>query len=92
MKLTFRGHSYEFPAPIQLDSDASNQSSLKLIYRGHTYPYTPRPVVAPEAVKPSGSTVTLIYRGNTYERQIQSPKPYRKPRAINWRYQILGEV
>ncbi|MBI4780711.1 MAG: DUF4278 domain-containing protein [Oscillatoriophycideae cyanobacterium NC_groundwater_1537_Pr4_S-0.65um_50_18] len=91
MKLTFRGHSYKFPTPIEPCSDAANQSSLKLIYRGHTYHATPRLVVASEGVKLSGSTVTLIYRGNTYDRQLQSPKLYQKPRAINSHYQILGE-
>jgi len=40
-----------------------------------------------EAVEMDKSTVILIYRGNAYERQIQSQKPYQKPRAINWRYQ-----
>lgn len=32
-------------------------------------------------------TVALIYRGNTYERKLSTPKPYQKPRAINWRWQ-----
>ncbi len=87
MKLTFRGHPYNLPTPIRLGSVATDQPKIKLIYRGHTYDYTPYPVMVSEAVEMDKSTVILIYRGNAYERQIQSQKPYQKPRAINWRYQ-----
>ena len=87
MKLTFRGNSYEVPAPIQLGSDSTDRPKIKLIYRGNTFDYTPRLVVVSEEVETDGSTVTLIYRGNTYERKLQPPKPYQKPRAINWRWQ-----
>jgi hypothetical protein len=59
MKLTFRGHSYEFPAPIQLDSASTVKSNIRLIYRGHTYHSTPRPAVFSEAVEPDKQTVTL---------------------------------
>jgi hypothetical protein len=88
MKLTYRGHSYEVPAPIQLDADSTDQPKIKLIYRGHTYQCTPCPAVVSEAVVTDGPTVTLIYRGNTYERKLQPPKDYQKPRAINWRWQF----
>jgi Domain of unknown function (DUF4278) len=88
MKLTFRGHAYEVPAPIQLGSVSTDQPKIKLIYRGHTYDYTPHPVVVPEAVETDGSTMTLIYRGTTYK-QTLTPKFYQQSRAINWRYQIL---
>ena len=88
MKLTFRGNSYEVPAPIQLGSDSTERLKIKLIYRGNTFDYTPRPVVVSEEVERDGPTVTLIYRGNTYERKLQPPKPYQKPRAINWRWKL----
>jgi homogentisate 1,2-dioxygenase len=88
MKLTFRGHAYEAPAPIQLGSVSIDQPQIKLIYRGHTYDYTPRPVVVSEVVETDEPTVTLIYRGNIYERNLQAPKAYQKPRAINWRWQF----
>jgi len=87
MKLTFRGNLYQFPAPIQLVSDSTDQPKIQLIYRGNTLDYTPRPVVVSEEVETDGPTVTLIYRGNTYERKLQPLKPYQKPRAINWRWQ-----
>jgi Domain of unknown function (DUF4278) len=87
MKLTYRGISYEVPAPIQLGSDSTDQPKIKLIYRGNIYDYTPRPVVVSQEDKTDWSTVTLIYRGTTYQRQIQPSKPYQKPRAINWRWQ-----
>jgi hypothetical protein len=87
MKLTFRGNSYEVPAPIGLSSDSTERPKIKLIYRGNTFYYTPRPVVVSEEVETDAPTVTLIYRGNTYERKIRPPKPYQKPRAINWRWQ-----
>ena len=88
MKLPFREYSYEVPALIPLGYASKDKSQLKLIYRGEMYNYTPRPVVVSGAVEPDGIAVTLIYRGNTYERKLQSPKAYQKPRAINWRYQI----
>lgn len=90
MKLTYRGNTYEIPAPIQLGSASTYQPPIKLIYRGNTYDYTPRLLVVSPEDKTDWQTVTLIYRGNTYQRKIQPPKPDRKPRAINWRYQILG--
>jgi Domain of unknown function (DUF4278) len=88
MKLTYRGNAYEIPAPIQPGSDSTDRPQIKLIYRGHTYYTTPRHVVVSEEDKTDWQTVTLIYRGNTYERKLQSPKPDRKPRAINWRWQF----
>jgi hypothetical protein len=91
MKLTYRGNSYEAPAPIQLGSDSTEQPKIKLIYRGYTYDYTPPPVAVSEEDKSDWPTVTLIYRGNTYQRKLQPPKPYQKPHqkphAVNWRYQ-----
>jgi hypothetical protein len=86
MKLTFRGNSYEVPVPIQLTSDSTERTKIKLIYRGNTFYCTPRPVVISD-VKTDGPTVTLIYRGNTYKRKLGAPKSHQKPRAINWRWQ-----
>lgn len=34
----------------------------------------------------------LIYRGQIFESTPPSVKPYRKPRALNWRYQVPGET
>lgn len=86
MKLTFRGNSYEIPAPIQLILDSREQPKIKLTYRGNTYDYTPSPVVF-EEVETDTQTVTLIYRGNTYERKLYALKSYQKPNAINRRWQ-----
>ncbi|NJO40763.1 MAG: DUF4278 domain-containing protein [Cyanobacteria bacterium CRU_2_1] len=91
MKLTFRGHSYKVPAPIQISSASMNQTKVELIYRGHKYYTTPPPAVVSEAIEPDESTVTLIYRGTIYDRKLQPPNLYQKFRAINWRYQHLAE-
>jgi hypothetical protein len=87
MKLTYRGNSYETSAPIQLASDSIDRPKLKLIYRGCTFDYTPRPLMVSKEVETDRPIATLIYRGNTYERKLQPPKPYHKPQAINWRWQ-----
>ncbi len=71
-KLTYRGNSYEVPAPILVDSNSTTQPKIKLIYRGNTFDYTPRPVVISEEIKTDCSTVTLIYRGKIYERKLRS--------------------
>jgi uncharacterized lipoprotein YddW (UPF0748 family) len=34
----------------------------------------------------------LIYRGHTYNHTPAAPKAYVKPRALNWRYQVVGET
>ncbi|MFB2877650.1 hypothetical protein [Floridanema aerugineum] len=34
----------------------------------------------------------LIYRGHIYNYTPAAPKPYVKPRALNWRYQVAGET
>jgi hypothetical protein len=88
MKLTYRSNSYELPTSTELGSDSTDQPKIKLIYRGSTYDYTPPPMVVSEEVETDGPTVTLIYRGNTYERKLKPPKPYQKPRAINWRWKL----
>jgi hypothetical protein len=36
--------------------------------------------------------IRLIYRGVSFPYSPPTPKPYRKPRAVNWRYQIPGET
>lgn len=79
-------NSTKVPASLQPNSDSIEQPKLKLIYRGNAFDYIPRPTLASKEDRKDGKTVTLIYRGNTFERQIPSPKPYQKPRAINWRW------
>lgn len=86
MKLTYRGNPYEVPAPVQLSSNSTEQPKIKLIYRGNTIDYVPPPAV--EVDNTDWVTITLTYRGNTYQRKIQPPSSYQKPRAINWRWQI----
>jgi hypothetical protein len=34
----------------------------------------------------------LIYLGQAFECPARTPQTYRKPYAVNWRYQIPGEV
>lgn len=86
MKLTYRGNSYEMPAPMQSVSDSTDRPKIKLTYRGSIYYSTPHPVVVSEANRDS-KTVTLTYRGNTYDRQLSPPQPNQSSLAINWRYQ-----
>lgn len=91
MKLTYRGHAYELPTPIQLGSNSTDQPKIKLIYRGHPYYSTPRQAVVSEAVATDSSTVTLSYRGNPYERKVPFLKLYQQSRLTNWRYQKPAE-
>lgn len=88
IKLMYRGNATEISAPLQPSFDSTEQPKIKLIYRGNTFDYIPRPVVVSEEDKKDWKTVTLIYRGNTFERKIPPPKPYQKPRAINWRWRF----
>jgi hypothetical protein len=90
MKLTFRGNSYESSAPMQISFDSTDRSSVKLLYRGNAYYTTSPSAIASQALATDEPRVTLIYRGNSYERKLQSLKPDRKSRAIDWRYQIPG--
>jgi Domain of unknown function (DUF4278) len=87
MKLAYRGNSYEVFAPAPIGSASPDQPKNKLICRGNTFHYSPRPEVVSEGDKTDWATITLIYRGNAYQRKIQPPQPYQKPRAINWRWQ-----
>jgi len=89
MKFTSRSNAYKIPAPINHGSDSSPQSKIKLTYNGNTFDYIPRPpVVVSEDDKKDWPTVTLIYRANIFERKLPPPKPYQKPRAINWRWRL----
>lgn len=89
MILTYRGNTYEAPTSVQRGDDSTIQPKLKLIYRGSTYDYNPRPVRMRNAITTEGSTVTLIYRGMTYERQLAPYNPPQQPSAINWRYLLF---
>jgi hypothetical protein len=88
MNLTYRGTSYEVPAPTQPSLESTDQPKIKLIYRGNTFDYIPRPAMISEEDETDWPIVTLRYRGTTYERKIKPPAPYQKPRAINWRWQF----
>ncbi len=89
MKFTSCSKAHKIPAAIKHGSDSTTQPKIKLIYNGNTFDYIPRsPVVASEDDKKDWSTVTLIYRGNVFERKLPPPKPYQKPRAINWRWRF----
>lgn len=72
MKLTYRGNSYEVPAQVQLDLDYTEQPKIQLVYRGHTYEYTPCHAIVSEEDNADCPSVTLIYRGIKYERKVQS--------------------
>jgi hypothetical protein len=87
MKLADRIASNELSTPVQPSPDSIDQP-IKLFYRGNTFDYIPRPEMTSEKDEADLPTVTLIYRGNTYVRKLHPPKPYQKPRAINWRWQF----
>jgi hypothetical protein len=88
MKLADRVTPNEPSASTQPSSDSIDQLKIKLFYRGNTFDYIPPPVMISEEDETDLPTVTLIYRGNTFVRRLHPPKPYQKPRAINWRWQF----
>jgi hypothetical protein len=91
MKLTYRGSAYEVSPPIQFNPASTDQSQIKLIYRGHIYYTTRCSMVVPEAVQTAAPTVTLIYRGNSYGRKLYVSRLDQTLCLINWRYQIPGD-
>jgi hypothetical protein len=71
---------------------------IKLIYRGLTFEYKrhldrelPERNITNSENYPA-KTVKLIYRGLTFERTIPLNPTYRKPLAINWRFQIPSKL
>ncbi len=83
MKLTYRGISYT-PS-----TEVSAPKVAQLIYRGVAVEMTFNRVarVRP-AMSATGESIELIYRGLTYNCAPTPVRPYRQPRAINWRYQV----
>jgi hypothetical protein len=89
MTIFSRNKAHKIPALIKHGSDSTEPPKIKLTYNGNTFDYIPRsPVVASEDDKKDWSTVTLVYRGNVFARKLPPPKPYQKPRAINWRWRF----
>ena len=91
MKLNSRRKTYKIPAPINHGSDSSEatEQKIKLTYNGNVFERIPRsPVVVSDEDTADWQTVTLMYRGNVFERKLPPPKPYQKPRAINWRWRF----
>lgn len=71
---------------------------MKLIYRAQTFECTPRPRPIQLNYKPcslsstvNDGAVKLIYRGQAFEYTPPPIQPYRKPRAMNWRFQMAME-
>lgn len=89
-KLIYRGHSYETsnqPAPIPTES-------IILTYRGVKFQYKPQAPSFPlacELPQDGRKAVKLFYRGQTVDIMPSAPQPYRKPRAMNWRFTMLAE-
>jgi hypothetical protein len=70
---------------------------MQLIYRAQIFEYTPRPPMQ-SSRKPCAlnhtvkdGAVKLIYRAQAFEYTPPPIQPYRKPRAINWRFQMAME-
>jgi hypothetical protein len=75
-----------------MTSSSQSQLRFKLIYRGNIFYRDAQPIISTKINSTKINeldepTITLIYRGNTYERRLKPPKPYQKPRTINWRWQ-----
>jgi hypothetical protein len=70
-----------------MTSISQSQHKTKLIYRGNIFYRDAQPIIPPKTNELGGLAITLIYRGNTYKRILNPPKPYQKPRTINWRWQ-----
>ena len=89
MTIFSRSKADKIPAAIKHGSNFTEPPKIKLTYNGNTFDYIARsPAVVSEDDKKDWSTVTLIYRGNVFERKLPPPKPYQKPRAINWRWRF----
>jgi hypothetical protein len=55
------------------------------------------PVIADRSVVDNAAnlanrTVKIICRHIVYNCIVAEPRPYKKPRALNWRYQVPGET
>ena len=62
---------------------------MQLIYRGHIFNYTPRPV------QPYCQPRALNWRYSPSETFKSTPRPvqpYCQPRALNWRFQIQEQM
>jgi hypothetical protein len=79
----FRSNTSTVPTPIELGLAPTALPKIRL--RGSIFFYTPRSIEI--TAETGATTVSLIYRGHSYNRQMPTPAPYQKPRAINWRWQ-----
>ena len=89
MTLTYRGHTYK-PSSGSVQSEGK---SIQLMYRGHKFEYKPQPMPLscdlPQ--EKDRKAVKLIYRGYEVHHMPPAPQPYRKPRAMNWRFEIAAQ-
>jgi hypothetical protein len=83
MQLTYRGINY---TPL---TEAEAPKTVQLLYRGVTFNHALNQVAPKrQAICESENPVQLLYRGITYTCAPAPVRPYQKPRAINWRYQL----
>jgi hypothetical protein len=93
MTLIYRGHAYQRPS----SSVESESKTVQLIYRGQKFEYTPRPFPADSNLARrmgdyTGKLEKLIYRGQSFDYVPLPPQPYCKPRAMNWRYEMVAQA
>jgi hypothetical protein len=72
---------------IHQNINPPEDKTMQLTYRGNQY--TPC-----NEIKVAEKPTLMIYRGVTYTRTPAPLSAYRKPQAINWRYQVspLGAI
>jgi hypothetical protein len=90
VKLTYRGHTYESTSnSVQIDA-----KPVILNYRGVKFEYQPKSSPVPlscDLPQDGRKAVKLTYRGQTFDIMPPAPQPYRKPRAMNWRLEMIAQ-
>jgi hypothetical protein len=92
MKLTYRGRSYDHGSSV----DAKSSETIKLRYNGLTIERSLSDLTAYSAIpeglgKDKAQKVKLTYNGLVVDHIVCPPLPYRKPRAMNWRLEMILE-
>jgi hypothetical protein len=92
MSLIYRGHTYQRTAA----SVKTEPKTIQMIYRGQTFECTPRPILPCPNVYhikdfDPDTMEKLIYRGRVFNYLPPQPETYRKPRVMNWRYEMIAQ-
>lgn len=63
---------------------------MKLIYRGYTFDYSPRPIQPYR--KPNALNWRWQAPGEIFESNPRPVQQYRQPRALNWRFKLQEDL